>query len=466
MQLMRLYKNLNLFSFIKNYMPTGLYSRSLLIIITPVVVVQIVAGFVFLERHWNSVTLKLSHALVGDLSMLIDMRMGDAATEENDLIRLADENFEVSIAFLPGETLPQALPTPFFQLLDTSLSNEIKRQIDRPHWIDTVSQDNYVDIRVQLPGEVLRVLVNREKVYATNSHIFIVWMSGTSLLLLTVSIIFLRNQIRPIENLAEAAEKFGVGQQVVDFKPVGASEVRRAASAFMKMRDRIQAHIEQRTTMLAGVSHDLRTPLTRLKLQLAMLPRSDEVQDLENDIIEMENMLDDYLSFAKGYQGERVSPINLKSFLEDIASGAKLRKPNVRIYLAALDNLNIQVKQRAFKRCVTNLVNNACNHANEVTITAQQGKENIIVSVSDNGPGIPEENREDVFRPFYRLDDARNMEMGGTGLGLAIARDIARGHGGDIILGESVDKGLRADIILPPQIMRNIDTTNGNSKSS
>lgn len=450
----KLLQNLNLFSFLKNYMPTGLYSRSLLIIITPVVVVQIVAGFVFLERHWNSVTLKLSHALVGDLSMLVDMRMRYSGTDENDLIRLADENYKVSIAFLPGETLPEQLPTPFFQLLDRSLENEINRQIERPHWIDSVSQEDYVDIRIQLPGEVFRALVQREKVYATNSHIFIVWMSGTSLLLLTVSIIFLRNQIRPIENLAEAAEKFGVGQPVTDFKPVGASEVRRAASAFMNMRDRIQAHIEQRTTMLAGVSHDLRTPLTRLKLQLAMLKRTPEVEELESDVMEMENMLEDYLSFAKGYQGERVSQINLKPFLEEIASGAKLRKPDVRIYLVAADNLHILVKPRAFRRCVTNLVNNACNHASEVTVTTHQDQGNIVVSVSDNGPGIPEENREIVFRPFFRLDDARNMQMGGTGLGLAIARDIARGHGGDIVLSESVEKGLRADITLPLQVLR------------
>ena len=317
-----------------------------------------------------------------------------------------------------------------------------------------MSQENYVDIRIQLPGEVFRALVLREKVYATNSHIFIVWMSGTSLLLLTVSIIFLRNQIRPIENLAEAAEKFGVGQQVTDFKPVGASEVRRAASAFMNMRDRIQAHIEQRTTMLAGVSHDLRTPLTRLKLQLAMLKQTPEVEELESDVAEMENMLEDYLSFAKGYQGERVSQINLKPFLEEIASGAKLRKPEVRLYLVAPDHLHILVKPRAFKRCVTNLVNNACNHASEVTVTVQQEEGNIVISVSDNGPGIPEENREDVFRPFFRLDDARNMQMGGTGLGLAIARDIARGHGGDIRLSESVERGLRADITLPLQVLR------------
>lgn len=439
----------NFFGFLKNYMPTGLYSRSLLIIITPVVLIQVVVGFVFLERHWNSVTLKLTSALVGELSMLVDMRMSDIGAEENELVRLADESFQISIAFLPGETLPAQLPIPFLRLLDTSLTNEISSHINRPYWVDTVSLDNYVDIRVQLPGEVIRALVLRDKVYATNSHIFIIWMSGTSLLLLTVSIIFLRNQIRPIEKLAEAAERFGIGQNVPDFHPAGASEVRRASTAFMKMRDRIQAHIEQRTTMLAGVSHDLRTPLTRLKLQLAMLQRTAEVEELESDIVEMENMLDDYLSFAKGYQGEKTSTGSLKKLLEEVTTNAKFRKPNVKIYLAVPSNCTISVKQRAVKRCITNLINNACNHATEVHVTALQDDKRVTISISDNGPGIPEKNREDVFRPFYRLDDARNMEMGGTGLGLAIARDIARSHGGDIQLSEGMQGGLRADISLP-----------------
>ena len=439
----------NFFGFLKNYLPTGLYPRSLLIIITPVVVVQIVAGFVFLERHWNSVTVKLTSTLVGDLAMLIDMRMSDIGADENELVRLADESFHISIAFLPGETLPEKMPAPFLRLLDTSLTNEITAQINRPHWVDTVTMDNYVDVRVQLPGEIIRALVLRDKVYATNSHIFIVWMSGTSLLLLTVSIIFLRNQIRPIENLAEAAERFGIGQNVPDFQPAGASEVRRASSAFMQMRDRIQAHIEQRTTMLAGVSHDLRTPLTRLKLQLAMLQRTPEVEELESDIVEMENMLDDYLSFAKGYQGEDTSNIALKNLLEEITANAKFRKPDIKIYMAVPENCHIAAKRRAVKRCITNLVNNACNHGTEVHVTALEGDNLVTISISDNGPGIPTENREDVFRPFFRLDDARNMETGGTGLGLAIARDIARSHGGDIQLSESMQGGLRADITLP-----------------
>ncbi|MBL6767057.1 MAG: HAMP domain-containing protein [Candidatus Micropelagos sp.] len=441
--------NLSGYFQLKNYMPSGLYSRSLMIIIIPIVLIQIVAGYVFLERHWNTVTKRLSHAVISDLSLLVDLRMGDTLTDDVELIRLADESFEMSIAFLPGETLPEPVPRPFVDLLDDSLSDEIENQIGRPFWLDTVSVGNYVDVRLQLPGEVMRALVLKSKVYATNSHIFIVWMTGTSLFLLAVSIVFLRNQIRPIENLAEAAESFGRGRDIQDFKPSGASEVRQAASAFLNMRDRIKAQIEQRTTMLAGVSHDLRTPLTRLKLQLAMLPRSPEILGLEEDIIEMEDMLEDYLSFAKGFQGEKSLEINIRNLLEEIRESAKLRKPGTYIFIACPPSLPFKVKRRAFKRCLTNLVNNACNHAKEVHIIVKMEEECLNIIISDNGPGIPEDSMDQVFRPFFRLDQARNAETGGTGLGLSVARDVARGHGGDIYLSKGAQGGLEATVSVP-----------------
>ncbi|NCG11446.1 MAG: HAMP domain-containing protein [Alphaproteobacteria bacterium] len=441
--------NLSGYFQLKNYMPSGLYSRSLMIIIIPIVLIQIVAGYVFLERHWNTVTKRLSHAVISDLSLLVDLRMGDTQTDDVELIRLADESFEMSIAFLPGETLPEPVPRPFVDLLDDSLSDEIENQIGRPFWLDTVSVGNYVDVRLQLPGEVMRALVLKSKVYATNSHIFIVWMTGTSLFLLAVSIVFLRNQIRPIENLAEAAESFGRGRDIQDFKPSGASEVRQAASAFLNMRDRIKAQIEQRTTMLAGVSHDLRTPLTRLKLQLAMLPRSPEILGLEEDIIEMEDMLEDYLSFAKGFQGEKSLEINIRNLLEEIRESAKLRKPGTYIFIACPPSLPFKVKRRAFKRCLTNLVNNACNHAKEVHIIVKMEEECLNIIISDNGPGIPEDSMDQVFRPFFRLDQARNAETGGTGLGLSVARDVARGHGGDIYLSKGAQGGLEATVSVP-----------------
>ena len=436
---------------LKTYMPTGLFPRSLLIIVMPVVVTQIVVAFVFMERHWSTVTQRLSRAVVSDIAMLVDLRMREQGGDGELLSQMAGDAFSMSVAFLPGESLPNAGETPVVALLHQSLSQELNQQVGRAFWIDTETYENYVDIRVLLPGEVMRVLAQRKRVYATNTHIFMIWMVGTSVILLMVSGVFLRNQIRPIQRLAEAAEEFGKGRDMPNFRPAGASEVRSAASSFIEMRDRIERQIEQRTTMLAGVSHDLRTPLTRLKLQLAMLPEGPEIEELNTDIIEMEDMLDDYLAFARGYQGETASETSLKLFLEQIHHDAERRWPNVQIRLTDLIEQSVSLKSNAFRRCVNNLINNACGHAAVVHLAARlkEGGDIVLVTIDDNGLGIPENRLEEVFRPFYRLDDARNAQTGGTGLGLAIARDVARGHGGDIILSKSALGGLRAEISLP-----------------
>ena len=441
----------SLAAWLKTYMPTGLFPRSLLIIVMPVVVTQIVVAFVFMERHWSTVTQRLSRAVVSDITMLVDLRMREQGGDGEMLSQMAGDAFSMSVAFLPGETLPDDMETPIVALLHQSLSRELSQQVGRPFWIDTQTYDNYVDIRVLLPGEVMRVLAQRKRVYATNTHIFMIWMIGTSVILLMVSGVFLRNQIRPIQRLAEAAEEFGKGRDMADFRPSGATEVRSAASSFIEMRDRIQRQIEQRTTMLAGVSHDLRTPLTRLKLQLAMLPESSEVEELNTDISEMEDMLDDYLAFARGYQGETASEAELEPFMEHIHHDAQRRWPNVQVRHVNRLEMQVAMKQNAMRRCITNLVNNACNHAGLVHIGAQfnSTRDMVNITIDDNGVGIPENKLEEVFRPFFRLDDARNAQTGGTGLGLAIARDVARGHGGDIILSKSALGGLRATVSLP-----------------
>ena len=441
----------SLAAWLKTYMPTGLFPRSLLIIVMPVVVTQIVVAFVFMERHWSTVTQRLSRAVVSDITMLVDLRMREQGGDGDMLSQMAGDAFSMSVAFLPGETLPADMETPIVALLHQSLSRELSQQVGRPFWIDTQTYDNYVDIRVLLPGEVMRVLAQRKRVYATNTHIFMIWMIGTSVILLMVSGVFLRNQIRPIQRLAEAAEEFGKGRDMADFRPSGATEVRSAASSFIEMRDRIQRQIEQRTTMLAGVSHDLRTPLTRLKLQLAMLPESSEVEELNTDISEMEDMLDDYLAFARGYQGETASEAELDPFMEHIHHDAERRWPNVQVRHVNRLQMQVAMKQNAMRRCITNLVNNACNHAGLVHIGAQfnSTRDMVNITIDDNGVGIPENKLEEVFRPFFRLDDARNAQTGGTGLGLAIARDVARGHGGDIVLSKSALGGLRATVSLP-----------------
>lgn len=435
------------FTLLKRYLPHGLYGRSLIIIVAPMVILQIVVTYVFLERHWQMVTQRLSNAVISDISLLL--KAYETYPDQPGapkLTALARSELALSIAFEAGETLP-ATPPKFDTLLSQSLAEEIDKKIGLPYWLDTEGYEDYVDIRIAYDGGVMRTLALRSRVYATNSHIFIVWMVGASLLLVAVAILFLRNQIRPIQRLALAAESFGMGRDVPEFKPSGASEVRRAAIAFLQMRERIQRQIDQRTAMLAGVSHDLRTPLTRFKLQLALLDNTPELDDLKADVREMERMLQEYLDFTRGHQGEATEPIDLRQLLEEVRADAG--RNGHAINLDLIGDLMVPLRRTAFKRCITNLVDNASKHAKTVRVQAQRRGHAIDITIDDDGPGIPEDQLEEVFRPFYRLDTARNLDTAGTGLGLAIARDIAHGHGGEIKLSRSPMGGLRAEIHLP-----------------
>lgn len=434
----------------KRFMPRGLYGRSLIIIVAPMVLLQIVISYVFLERHWQMVTERLSSAVVSDIALLIEANEVFREPEGNapQLTALAWQQLEMSVSFRPGETLPaEAPPDPGLSLLDQSLRHELETRIGRPYWIDTVSYSEFVDIRIDTGNGVMRILPLRSRVYATNSHIFLVWMGGASLLLIAIAILFLRNQIRPIERLARASESFGKGRDVPDFKPSGALEVRRAAAAFIEMRDRIRRQIDQRTAMLAGVSHDLRTPITRFKLQLAMLGEGPEVDELKSDVRDMEHMLEDYLAFARGEEGEPAVPVNLVGLINEIRSDAIRHGQHLAVEVP--DQLTMPLRRVAFKRCLTNLVTNAGRHADHARLTLEPGEHLVTLHIDDDGPGIPPEHLEEVFRPFYRLDTARNLDDAGTGLGLAIARDIAHGHGGEIELSKSPMGGLRATITLP-----------------
>jgi two-component system osmolarity sensor histidine kinase EnvZ len=430
-------------------MPKGLYARALIIIIAPVVLLQSVLTFVFLERHWQTVTHRLSTATVQNIAMLIDSYK--ALPPDGDveiLTRLAEKNLGLRVRIVPGEELPETRSTPFFDLLDSTLSDELRRQIGRPFWIDTVGRSNFVDIRVKLDNGVMHVLARRSQTYASKSHIFLLWMVGTSLVLLTVAILFLRNQIKPILRLADAAESFGKGRPTPDdFRPRGAREVRQAAHAFIEMRDRIERHVEQRTVMLAGVSHDLRTVLTRFKLQLALFEDTPELEAMRADVDEMQAMLEDYMAFAKGDSGEDIVRTDIGEILGEVKNQAHGTKT---INIEVKDKpLVAPVRRHAFKRAVANLVNNAARFAEHVNVSAATHNGSLTVEVEDDGPGIPEEEHEHVFRPFYRVDHARNQDAGSTGLGLAIARDIARIHGGDIALSRSSLGGLKAVLRVP-----------------
>ncbi len=432
---------------LRGIMPKGLYARALLIIIVPMVILQSVVAFVFMERHWNTVTQRLSSAVVQDIAALIQVYTTFPQVEQSQIRRVAQEKLGLVVDFLPVTELPPPGPKPFFSLLDQSLSEEISRQIRRPFWIDTVGRSALVEIRIRLDNTVMRVFARRNAAYASNSHIFLLWMVGTSVVLLTVAIAFLRNQIRPILRLADAAESFGKGREVPNFRPRGAREVRRAAAAFIEMKTRIERTMEQRTAMLAGVSHDLRTILTRFKLELALIGDSPEIEGMRKDVDEMARMLEAYLAFARGDSGEQSAPTEMTILLDELKTDAVRNghQANVAFHGQPV----VTVRPAAFKRCLANLVSNAARHGNSIAIIGHRDHRWLTVSVDDDGPGIPAHMREEVFKPFLRLDDARNQNEGGTGLGLAIARDIARSHGGEISLSDSPMGGLRATVRVP-----------------
>src|SRR5271165_3662569 len=432
----------------RGWMPTGLYARALLIMIVPMVVLQSVVAFVFMERHWNTVTRHLSAAVVQDIAALIDVYKGYPQDKDRaQLRRIAGQRLGLVVDFLPVGDMPPPGPKPFFSLLDQTLSVQLGRQIGKPFWIDTVGRSNLVEIRIQLDDAVMRVFAQRSAAYASNSEIFLFWMVGTSSILLIVAVLFLRNQIKPILRLADAAESFGKGREAPNFRPRGAREVRRAAQAFLEMKSRIERSIEQRTAMLAGVSHDLRTILTRFKLELELIGDSPEVDAMRKDVDEMSGMLEDYLAFARGDSGEHAQPTDMAMALEELRSDAERNGHAATVAFHGLPV--VTVKPASFKRCLGNLVSNAARHANTISIAGHRDHRYLTVTIDDDGPGIPAGMREEVFKPFLRLDDARNQDEGGTGLGLAIARDIARSHGGDIMLGDNPMGGLRATVRIP-----------------
>lgn len=434
---------------IGSWMPKGLYARALIIIVAPIVLLQSILTFVFFERHWEHVTRRLSNATAQNVAMLAEAySLYPDPIKREQLVDLARDKLNLVVRFMPDGALPPPRPKPFFGLLDRTLSREIHRRVGRPYWIDTVGSSRHVEIRVKLDGAVMRVLAPRSQTYASNSHIFLVWMVVSALILLSIAILFMRNQIRPILALADAADRFGRGHPAPpDFRVRGAREVRLAAQAFLEMRDRIERHVEQRTTMLAGVSHDLRTVLTRFRLQLAML-KGPEVEALKRDVDEMQQMLEDYVAFAKGDAGEPARRVNAYAVLKEIK--ANFEAPDRAIILDVKDEtLNATLRRNAFKRAIMNLVGNATRFSDKIVIRALKTRRWLTISIEDNGPGIPATEREKVFRPFYSLDQSRNQNIKSTGLGLAIARDIIRGHGGEIVLGQSRLGGLKATIRIP-----------------
>ena len=446
---MALWSRLFLPRLLKRWAPTSLWGRSLLIIVLPVVVMQIAVSWAFFDAQWQTVTSRLSEGLAGDVSWLVDSYEADPSPAGlANLEERAQRSLDLSVALQPGATLPNSKRYALFGPVDWSIKRALTNQIDEPFWFDTARYPAYVDIRVQLKQGVLRVIAPRDRAIATQGHIFILWIVIATVLLTTVAVLFIRNQVRAIERLADAADAFGRGGDVPQFKPHGAREVRKAAHAFIAMKERIQRYIDQRTTLLASVSHDLRTPLTRLKLEVALSEPSPQLKAIKRDLAEMEHMIDEYLAFARGEDGEALETVGLRGLIQEVSEGAA--RAGALVEVDADSALSASVRPNAFKRALSNLVMNAAVHGEHVAVAAHaRAAGGVEILVDDDGPGIPPDRYEDAFRPFNRLDEARNQNEKGVGLGLAIARDLTRALGGDVTLDRSPMGGLRAVVRLP-----------------
>jgi two-component system osmolarity sensor histidine kinase EnvZ len=431
---------------IKRVLPRTMFGRSLLIVVIPLILLQAIATWVFYDRHWAAISWRLSAAVAGDIGLLIDaLNLADSPAQTARLLERAKAQTDLDVAISRAKTLPPASPMTGW-LIEDQLTQAIRGRVNLPFRID-LAEDGGAEIKVQLADGVMSVNVPRNRLYSSTTYIFVMWMLGSSLVLFAVATVFLRNQVKSLRRLAEAADSFGKGLPVPSFKVEGAVEVRRAAIAFMTMRDRLQRQVRQRTQVLAGVSHDLRTPLTRMKLALEILGNDPAVAELKSDVAEMEHMVHGYLDFVRGEGTEASVETDVSLLIEDLA--ADLRRDGTPLTVTPPPEFVMPVRPNALRRCLGNLIGNARRHASHVWLTGIVVSDGIDILIDDDGPGIPPANRARVFRPFVRLDASRNPLTGGVGLGLTIARDVARSHGGDIRLETSPQGGLRARVHLP-----------------
>ncbi len=436
---------------VKKLLPHSLYGRALMIIVSPLILLQLITGWIFYDRHWDTITWRLASALAGDIQHVM-WEIKDRPEHLKEIFKRAEMNLELKFVLHPNEILPND-KIDGSGLIDRLLAKALTERVRRPFLIDSSSFKEQVVIDFQLADAVLTVVAPGKRLFSSTTYIFIIWMIGTSMILFAVASIFMRNQVRPIRRLADAVDSFGKGRDPgKDFKPGGASEVRLAANAFNRMMQRIRRQIRQRTDMLSGVSHDLKTPLTRMKLQLALMDEGPDSEALKSNLSEMERMIEGYLTFAKGEGGEPSRPHDITEMLNDMSN--TWRSGGIMIDCHVEGALVMEAKPQALRRCIDNLLSNANRYADTIWLSAGirgagiQGNVLEIV-VDDDGPGIPEEERENVFRPFYRVDESRNAKTGGTGLGLSLSRDVARAHGGEIYLEDSPYGGLRARVRLP-----------------
>lgn len=434
-------------------LPSTLFGRSLMILATPILLMQLIVGFIFFDRHWDAMSDKLVSALAGEVQMTAQ-RLADAHGQKpvDDIITEASTSLEMIVTVENAATplIQPELPLQkyyWFGIAD-KLQSALDRKLRNPFIIRPYAKAKWFEIVVQIdPHRQAHFICRDKRLVSPTTYIFILWMIGSAVVLLGIAVIFMRNQIRPIMRLAVAAEKLGKGQDVPDFKPVGAREVRQASRAFLDMKERLKRQMEQRTAMLSGVSHDLRTPLTRMKLQLAMAKDTPDIENLRQDIAEMERMIEGYLTFARGENDEAAVMTDMRPLLERIVARARRQQGEIQETIEGA--MMLRVRPMAVERAVGNIVSNACKYAKHVWLTAHTHENTLEIMVDDDGPGVPQALREEVFKPFYRVEKSRNKKTGGVGLGLSIAQDIIHSHGGEIFMEDSNRGGVRVVMRLP-----------------
>tara|TARA_B100000686_G_C16678037_1_gene910287 strand:- start:78 stop:1391 length:1314 start_codon:yes stop_codon:yes gene_type:complete len=429
--------------FIKNILPKRLFYRALLIVAAPIILLQIIISVVFFDSLWIKTNKGMTRALVNEINFFINAYENEQYNKDS-LTKLFSENHDVKVIYVTEKLLPESDQERWFSPMDRTLRRELKSKMFN-YWFNTIKFKDSIDLKIKYSNGYFQFLIPKERVTSTSARMFALWITLPAFLLIFISLIFLKNQTRPIINLAKASAKFGRGEEVDEFRPSGALEIRQAGYEFDRMRKRIIRHLNQRSEMLSGISHDLRTPLTRMKLQLAFIKDENIAKKLSDDVVEMEKMLNEYLQFASSSFSEKTEKFNISSLIDKIIKKYENKKINTQfsndIYMTGRKNL--------ITRCINNLIDNAIKYANNIDIQMIKSSENIFITIDDDGPGISEKEYENVFKPFYKINKSRGDSKSSVGLGLSIASDIVRSHGGNIALGKSPKNGLRIKISFP-----------------
>ena len=430
---------------LKNLLPRRLFYRALLIVATPIIILQLVITIVFFDSLWIKTNKGMTRALMGEIKTFIAAH-DFGKYNNNELSELFKVYLNLNVKYEEDSSFKDEFNERWYSPIDRTLRRELKSNFgSEEYWFDTTSYKDLIHLKIKHNNGFFEFLISKDRVTSTSARLFAIWITFPAILLILIAMIFLKNQTRPIINLAKAAERFGKGEIVDEFRPSGALEIRQAGYEFDKMRKRIMRHLNQRSEMLSGISHDLRTPLTRMKLQLAFINDKDLSSKISLDIDEMEKMLNEYLQFTSSGFSEKNDTFNITELIEDIIQ----KYENKNISKDLLSRVYMNGRKNLIKRCVNNLIDNSIKYANKIHIQLSKKNSGILMSIDDDGPGIPEKEYENVFKPFYKIDKGRNDSKSSVGLGLSIASDIIKSHGGNILLEKSTSNGLRVKIFLP-----------------